>query len=418
MAAVPVTDIAAASTALPSATGSALPSIHEEFIALSAETRELYIRRRVPRIPPPSPLSFYRDYVAQNVPCLIEGAIDSWPALSLWKSSAYLLRAMGDAPVTVALTPNGRADAVHGDRLALPLEEEWPFARLLEALTAASSAEAGAARGSVVYCQQQNASFSSQFAPLHEDVCPLEWASVAFNDAPDAVNCWIGSAHSLSSLHHDPYDNLYAVVTGTKRFLLYPPTDLYWLEERMYQTARWTRSAKGDWALEDGEGGERVPWVADVEVELAEMATRDAEDLEDRTPHATDPAEDDAEEWDDGPLISRALRRRYASALYVEVRAGELLYLPSLWYHCVAQEGDGEGKAIAINQWYDMQYGPHWAYYQHLRRRVHAHYAVLRQRREQRKREAKAPIDRSPLSLSLSGPLSLSLPLRRGQLRG
>lgn len=34
--------------------------------------------------------------------------------------------------------------------------------------------------------------------------------------------------------------------------------------------------------------------------------------------------------------------------LTVEVHAGDVLYLPSLWYHHVAQEGD---PCIAVNTW-------------------------------------------------------------------
>lgn len=38
------------------------------------------------------------------------GAIDGWPALSMW-DEGYLCRAMGQAPVTVDVTPNGFGDA-------------------------------------------------------------------------------------------------------------------------------------------------------------------------------------------------------------------------------------------------------------------------------------------------------------------
>ena len=32
-------------------------------------------------------------------------------------------------------------------------------------------------------------------------------------------------------------------------------------------------------------------------------------------------------------------------------RAGEVLYLPSLWFHRVAQKADEAGRVIAVNYW-------------------------------------------------------------------
>jgi len=42
---------------------------------------------------------------------------------------------------------------------------------------------------------------------------------------PDAVNLWIGGSHSQTSLHKDPYENLYAVLRGSKTFTVLPPTE-------------------------------------------------------------------------------------------------------------------------------------------------------------------------------------------------
>jgi oxalate decarboxylase/phosphoglucose isomerase-like protein (cupin superfamily) len=78
--------------------------------------------------------------------------------------------------------------------------------------------------------------------------------------------------------------------------------------------------------------------------------------------------------------------RLSSSPIFVAVEAGDVLYLPSLWFHCVAQEGDDAGKAIAVNYWYDMKYDVKYAYYNFMRQRVHEAYAQLRQRREERLR--------------------------------
>lgn len=45
------------------------------------------------------------------------------------------------------------------------------------------------------------------------------------------------------------------------------------------------------------------------------------------------------------------------------VKAGELLYLPSMYYHHVKQKPDDQGRTIAINFWYDMEFDVKYAYY-------------------------------------------------------
>ena len=48
-----------------------------------------------------------------------EGAMEGWDALELWKEDEYLSRALGAAPLSVAVTPNGRADSI------LPCSSRW-----------------------------------------------------------------------------------------------------------------------------------------------------------------------------------------------------------------------------------------------------------------------------------------------------
>lgn len=47
------------------------------------------------------------------------------------------------------------------------------------------------------------------------------------------------------------------------------------------------------------------------------------------------------------------------SAMEVRVNAGDILYLPALWYHHVRQSH----KCIAVNFWYDMDYDARYCYY-------------------------------------------------------
>ncbi len=63
------------------------------------------------------------------------------------------------------------------------------------------------------------------------------------------------------------------------------------------------------------------------------------------------------------PWCQLSLEGLFADArpIIVDVREGETLYLPSLWYHSVLQideDMDGFSGTIAVNWWYDMDYGP------------------------------------------------------------
>jgi len=50
---------------------------------------ELYLDKQVPERSVPSPLQFYRDYVAPNKPVLIKDAISHWPAIQRWNTQYF-----------------------------------------------------------------------------------------------------------------------------------------------------------------------------------------------------------------------------------------------------------------------------------------------------------------------------------------
>lgn len=51
---------------------------------------ELYLNSEVPVLDlVPTPLQFYRDWVAANKPVIIKGAVKHWPAIKKW-SNEYL----------------------------------------------------------------------------------------------------------------------------------------------------------------------------------------------------------------------------------------------------------------------------------------------------------------------------------------
>ncbi|KAI8080003.1 cupin-like domain-containing protein [Halteromyces radiatus] len=179
---------------------------------------------------PPSPLEFLQKCVHPNRPALIKGSIDHWPAKTLWTDD-YLRDKMKDQEVTVAVTPNGRADAVTinprtgKEYFVMPHEEQMKFDTFLSHLHQ-DQITTTTTKKPVYYISLQNGSLPLEYSQLEQDIDPeISWCSQALGTSPDAVNFWFGNAESVTSLHSDPYENCYAVIRGQKTFILFPPTE-------------------------------------------------------------------------------------------------------------------------------------------------------------------------------------------------
>ncbi|CAG0918381.1 unnamed protein product [Notodromas monacha] len=228
---------------------------------------------------------------------------------------------VGEIPVSVAVTPNGFADAITDGCFVMPEERIMPFAEFLSVMECPQS------HPGIFYVQKQCSNFTSEFSVLHEDAgVEVEWASEAFGKKPDAVNFWMGDSRAVTSMHRDHYENIYLVVSGVKKFLLIPPTDLPFVPYETYPAAKFYSSESGDFNVQKLDDAERVPWVS------------------------INPLDPDLEKY---PNFRRA------HVIECEVRAGEALYLPSLWFHHVRQSH----ACIALNFWYDMEFDLKYVYY-------------------------------------------------------
>lgn len=216
----------------------------KEIEKLWREVRELSLGTKIDRLDsPPSPVKFLRDYVSQSKPCVISNAISHWPALKLWSDPAYLAGALSNDFVSLHLTPNGCADAVtpvgsSGDRdlcFASAHVEKVLFPEALQAVRSSCKGQ------KVGYLQQQNDCFRTEYSTVGLD-CDgdIAWATEALGCSPEAVNLWIGTDHSVTSFHKDHYENLYAVVSGEKHFLILPPTDVHRLYVQQYPAANYS----------------------------------------------------------------------------------------------------------------------------------------------------------------------------------
>ncbi|KAL4423232.1 hypothetical protein ABPG77_000024 [Micractinium sp. CCAP 211/92] len=451
----------------------------EEVLALlqqlSHDIRDLDVGSSVDRHQKLPVVQFLRDYVAANKPVVLTGVVSHWPAYANWNDE-YLCQVAGDTEVTVALTPNGRADAVtplpsscgaglgsasseatspgsgsptaaaaeaavsglagscsengggraaargngagtagHEECFALPHQVKMPLRDFLALLRSSrqnpsgsndSTAELAGGGRVVPYLQYQNSSLTAEVPQLLGDIdLLLSWATQAFGGLPEAVNLWIGDERSVTSWHSDPFENIYAVVAGSKTFTLMPPAELYRMRLRQYSQASMQRLCRRHPAILANIARVRLARATYKPVGgSAPAGSREAVEAVASGAAALAPALHDPPErvlWSsvlptpdmrqqqqqqqcraavEGGLHQPGKAPAAAPArdlfadpslpppLVVTVKAGEALYLPAKWWHQVEQEPDASGRAIAVNYWYDMKFDVKAAYLQAVER--------------------------------------------------
>lgn len=163
-------------------------------------------------------------------PLLIDGALDTWPAMQKWSRPAYLLH----------LTLDGRR-LVPVEIGSTYTDDNWtqrimPFREYMHNHILASRAEKG-------YLAQHD--LLSQIPSLLNDISipdycytcpPMPNKASAQLEAP-LMNSWFGPAGTRSPLHTDPYHNILCQVVGYKYVRLYSPEQSAKLYPRQFDEA-------------------------------------------------------------------------------------------------------------------------------------------------------------------------------------
>eukprot|EP00960_Hanusia_phi_P060733 764604-Hanusia_phi.AAC.2 len=233
-------------------------TLTDQLVNLGMEAQDL-AGSFCPRVVKPTALEFLRNFVLPNRPCVITGAIEDWPARRQW-TNEYLADKLGDLKLSVNVTPNGRGDAILDETFfVMPEERQMTFAQFLTELYNDNQED-------VFYLSHQNDNLRCQIGQaLMSDVSPsIPFVDEALGYGPDAVNLWMGDAKSVTTLHKDHYENLYAVIRGEKKFTLYPPTSLPFLYPKSYQTRKYCKEG-GAWKTfeVDKDQGEAIKsWIS------------------------------------------------------------------------------------------------------------------------------------------------------------
>ena len=176
-----------------------------------------------------------------------------------------------------------------------------------------------------------------------------DWAQSAFGiEKPDAVNLWIGNEHVTTAMHKDHYENLFYVLSGCKVFTLCPPANIPFLYEQEFPSGRFCRCSSQQQQQQRSSSSWTVVPNMDEETSTQKKVHWIATDRYFR------PNLPQNLLTDKYPLL------KYTHPVTITVHAGEMLYLPALWFHSVTQSCE----TVGVNYWYDMKFdSPSWCYF-------------------------------------------------------
>lgn len=158
---------------------------------------------------------FLEQYYAPARPVLLGGEMDDWPALTRW-TPGYLQTLIGSALVEYQGGRNANARfEMDKDRH----RRTGPFDNFIDAIT-------GVETGNDAYITAYNSARNQEaLALLTQDMGFLDKFLTRDAVMPDGIP-WIGSAGTVTSLHHDLTNNFIAQLVGRKQITVLPAAEV------------------------------------------------------------------------------------------------------------------------------------------------------------------------------------------------
>jgi len=300
-------------------------------------------------------------YVVGNKPVIIKGVAKKWPAVKKW-NDRYLYDTLSGKNVVVSVTPTGDFDGPEPKELWDPsLTEPYIIARPAHWSTTfevfmdmleyskrhhgsdKKKSETETSTG-VTHMKSHNVSrpedayFYLEYFPLavlgdqfYDDVPPMEWANFLIK----RTNLlWMGGGtqKTVGRLHFDRNENLMAMIRGTKTFVLYDPgqsKNLYGDTPLRSATLNFTFGKNSEVIFRREAGG-----VAKKSVDI----------------HAYSPVDITNPDYKNHPSM------RDVKGFNCTIHTGDILYVPSHWWHQVISYDEDGGKSIGVNYFFEPFY--------------------------------------------------------------
>lgn len=167
----------------------------------------------VPRVKKPSAQEFLDEFYSQNRPCIIEGAMDDWPALTKWDGD-YLKSKAGDKIVEVQANRNSDANYEMNSQ---KLKKDMPFGEIVDII------ESGV--------ETNDWYITANNSGKNKEALRVLWEDIRFPDYLDPNHSngdgffWYGPSGTVTPIHHDLTNNFMAQVRGRKRVKIVAPQD-------------------------------------------------------------------------------------------------------------------------------------------------------------------------------------------------
>lgn len=224
----------------------------------------------VERVARPSREEFHRRWVKPGQPVIITGVVEEWPAWTKW-SLQYFREHFANRKIPILPLTQGYTRPNVEDRVEY--DEHVTLGQYLEK-------EIAAAAGARAPCGYMMGRLR-EFLPETEPDLPVP--ALAPSAPWGFQKWWLSAPGTVSVLHTDLPDNLFAQIVGQKRVMLFPPRD----EFRLYREPLWST----------------VPMCSRVDPEV--------------------------------PDYQRFPRLRGAHPRSLLLGPGDLLYIPRRWWHHV-----------------------------------------------------------------------------------
>lgn len=176
----------------------------------------------IPEVSRITPRDFFENYYYVNRPVLLRDFVSHWPAIGKW-DPAFLAQEVGDQFVDVCIGRN--ADDQYEENIEDHITEV-NFADFVHEVVTRSPTND-------IYLVARNFAFGRPgMAKLKRDI-ELPRGIIEDSDDHRNIKFWFGPAGTITPLHHDCNNILFAQVYGRKRFTMFPSFDLDMMQNRV-----------------------------------------------------------------------------------------------------------------------------------------------------------------------------------------